>query len=120
MALSPITEEYYLVLEVRQTATPELIITTYERLALKLHADGNAKDDATAAFQLVCQPFEAKPILPIMESSVLNHTLKLGRAYETLKDEAKRRAYNLIYPSIRRGTLQDSSTLEICSPPNGL
>lgn len=28
--------------------------------------------------------------------------MKLGRAYETLKDEGKRRAYDLIYPSIKR------------------
>ena len=28
--------------------------------------------------------------------------MKLARAYETLKDESKRRAYDLIYPSIRR------------------
>jgi hypothetical protein len=30
--------------------------------------------------------------------------LKLGRAYETLKDETKRRDYDLIYPSIRQST----------------
>ena len=28
--------------------------------------------------------------------------MKLGQAYETLKDESKRQAYDLIYPSIRR------------------
>lgn len=33
---------------------------------------------------------------------LLKSNLKLGRAYETLKDESKRRAYDLIYPSLRR------------------
>ena len=42
-------------LEVEQTATRELIIKSYKRLALKLHPDRNAKQDATEAFQLVCQ-----------------------------------------------------------------
>ncbi|MCJ1392698.1 hypothetical protein MMC18_005569 [Xylographa bjoerkii] len=78
MVPSPITEDYYMVLKVGQTAAPELIIRSYKRLALELHPDRNAKHDATEAFQL------------------------LGRAYETLKDESKRQAYDLIYPSIRR------------------
>jgi curved DNA-binding protein CbpA len=53
MARSSITEDYYMVLEVAQTATPELIVRSYKRLALKLHPDRNAKQDATEAFQLV-------------------------------------------------------------------
>ena len=52
-----------MVLEVNQTATLECIIKSYKRLALKLHPDRNTKQDATAAFQLVCQLFRAKPIL---------------------------------------------------------
>ncbi|KUJ18941.1 DnaJ-domain-containing protein [Mollisia scopiformis] len=71
-------EDYYMVLEVVQTATPEQINRSYKRLALKLHPDRNTKHDATEAFQL------------------------LGRAYETLKDESKRRSYDLIYPSLAR------------------
>ncbi|KAF1347185.1 hypothetical protein BDV97DRAFT_282355, partial [Delphinella strobiligena] len=78
MAPSPITEDYYMVLEVEQTAAPEVIVKSYKRLALKLHPDRNIKYNATEAFQL------------------------LGRAYETLKDEGKRQAYDLIYPSIKR------------------
>ncbi|EPE28670.1 Chaperone J-domain-containing protein [Glarea lozoyensis ATCC 20868] len=78
MAPVPITEDYYMVLEVGQTAAHELILKSYKRLALKLHPDRNAKHDATTAFQ------------------------QLGRSYETLKDESKRRAYDLIYPSIIR------------------
>jgi curved DNA-binding protein CbpA len=54
MAPAPITEDYYMVLEVGQTATPELVIRSYKRLALKLHPDRNTKRDATEAFQLVC------------------------------------------------------------------
>jgi curved DNA-binding protein CbpA len=57
MAPLPITEDYYMVLEVGQTATPELIIRSYKRLALKLHPDRNTRHDATEAFQLVCVHF---------------------------------------------------------------
>ena len=63
MAPVPITEDYYMVLEVSQTATPELVTRSYKRLALKLHPDRNAKHDATEAFQLVCQFSVAKLIL---------------------------------------------------------
>ena len=52
-----------MVLEVSQTATPELVIRSYKRLALKLHPDRNANHDATEAFQLVCQFSVAKLIL---------------------------------------------------------
>ncbi|KAI0904416.1 DnaJ domain-containing protein [Ustulina deusta] len=78
MAPVPITEDFYMVLEVDQTATTEVISRSYRRLALKHHPDRNADRDTTAAFQL------------------------LGNAYETLKDESKRRAYDLLYPSIRQ------------------
>ncbi len=63
MAPAQITEDYYMVLEVGQTAAPELIIRSYKRLALKLHPDRNAKHDATEAFQLVCQLSRVKLIL---------------------------------------------------------
>lgn len=36
MTLTPITEDYYMILGVEQTATPELIVSSYRRLALKL------------------------------------------------------------------------------------
>jgi DnaJ-domain-containing protein 1 len=55
MAPAPITEDYYMVLEVGQTATPELVIRAYKRLAMKLHPDRNSKPGATEAFQLVCK-----------------------------------------------------------------
>ena len=54
MAPSPITEDYYKILEVEQSATPQLIVSSYKRLALKLHPDRNPKHGATEAFQLVC------------------------------------------------------------------
>lgn len=79
MAPVQITEDFYMVLEVEQTATIEVISRSYKRLALKRHPDRNAGRDTTAAFQL------------------------LGKAYETLKDESKRRAYDLLYPTIKRG-----------------
>jgi preprotein translocase subunit Sec63 len=49
----PITEDYYKILEVEQTASPELIVSSYRRLARQLHPDRNAKEDATEAFQQV-------------------------------------------------------------------
>lgn len=74
---SPITNDYYMVLEVEQTATPELIIKSYKRLALKLHPDRNAKHDATESFQLVCQFSGAKLILlSIIILSVLKSNIK--------------------------------------------
>ncbi|RDL31996.1 Uncharacterized protein BP5553_09398 [Venustampulla echinocandica] len=86
MAPAPTTEDYYMVLEVVQTATPKQVIQSYKRLALKLHPDRNAKHDATEAFQ------------------------RLARAYETLKDESKRRAYDSIYPSITRSCPSPQTT----------
>jgi curved DNA-binding protein CbpA len=55
MAPPPVTEDYYAVLEVGLTATTELIIQSYKRLALKLHPDRNARHNATEAFQQVCR-----------------------------------------------------------------
>jgi DnaJ-class molecular chaperone len=53
MAPVPITEDYYLILEVVQTATPEQITRSYKRFTLKLHPDQNAKRDATEVSQKV-------------------------------------------------------------------
>ncbi|XMA10407.1 hypothetical protein WAI453_003198 [Rhynchosporium graminicola] len=92
MAPVPVTEDYYIVLEVGQTATPEEVIQSYKRLARKIHPDRNAKHDATEAFQ------------------------RLGRAYETLKDESQRRNYDLIYPSITR-TRPSPQATQTSRPP---
>jgi curved DNA-binding protein CbpA len=59
MAPSPITEDYYAVLEVDQTATPELIIKSYRRLALKAYPDRHAHGGSTQSFQLVRRTYEA-------------------------------------------------------------
>jgi DnaJ-class molecular chaperone len=53
MAPVKITQDYYAVLEVDATATPEVIIKSYKRLALKHHPDRNAGQDTTEKFQLV-------------------------------------------------------------------
>ncbi|KAK1082400.1 hypothetical protein LTR48_006996 [Friedmanniomyces endolithicus] len=76
----------------------ELIAKSYKRLALRLHPDRNPTAGATAAFQL------------------------LGRAYQTLKDQSTRRAYDLIYPSIQRsapcpGTTQTPRPSPTSAPP---
>ncbi|KAL8881438.1 MAG: hypothetical protein Q9192_007796 [Flavoplaca navasiana] len=93
MVTPPITDDYYMVLEVNQTATLAFIIKSYKRLALKLHPDRNTNQDATAAFQL------------------------LGRAYETLKDQSQRQAYDLIYPSLTRRTPFHHATQTPRPPP---
>ena len=62
MVPPPITDDYYMVLEVEQTATLELIVKSYRRLALKLHPDRNSKQNTTEAFQRVCQFSGAKLI----------------------------------------------------------
>ncbi|RDI78388.1 hypothetical protein Vi05172_g11649 [Venturia inaequalis] len=77
MASRTVREDYYKVLEVDPSTNIEQITASYRRLALKLHPDRNSQDNAKEAFQL------------------------LGQAYETLKDEDKRREYDLTNPSIR-------------------
>jgi len=57
MAPAVITEDYYVVLKVDQSATTEAITKSYRQLALLLHPDRNKKLEATEAFQLVCQSF---------------------------------------------------------------
>ncbi|OBT92755.1 hypothetical protein VE01_09121 [Pseudogymnoascus verrucosus] len=93
MAPALVIEDYYMVLEVEQTASLELVIKSYKRLALKLHPDRNTKHDATKAFQL------------------------LGEAFETLKDENKRREYDLKYPTIRRSGPSSQTTQTPASTP---
>lgn len=55
MAPSTITEDYYKILEVEQTAGLDLIVRSYRRLALKLHPDRNVERNTTEAFQKVRQ-----------------------------------------------------------------
>lgn len=55
MAPLPITEDYYMVLKVEPTASLELIIKSYRRLALELHPDRNPRQGANEAFQRVCR-----------------------------------------------------------------
>ena len=53
MAPAVIVEDYYLILKVDQSATPETITKSYKKLALLLHPDRNKDHNATEAFQLV-------------------------------------------------------------------
>ena len=55
MAPSVVTEDYYAVLQVPQSATVDIIRINYRRLAKVLHPDKNPnKPSATASFQRVC------------------------------------------------------------------
>lgn len=47
----------------------------------------------------------------------IDQILKLGEAYETLKDESKRRAYDLIYPSITKSRSFFQTTQKPRAPP---
>ena len=54
MAPCEVTDDYYDILEISQTATLEIIRKSYRRLAIARHPDKNPnKPDATAAFQSV-------------------------------------------------------------------
>jgi len=53
MAPAPITDDYYMILDVEQSASSEAITKSYKRLALLRHPDRNTRHDTTEAFQLV-------------------------------------------------------------------
>ncbi|TVY89832.1 Chaperone protein DnaJ, partial [Lachnellula willkommii] len=82
MAPTTIPDDYYAILEVAPTATPETITKSYRRLALLRHPDKNPSSDATKVFQL------------------------LNNSYEILMDESKRREYDRIYPQITKTRLR--------------
>ncbi|TVY47418.1 Chaperone protein DnaJ [Lachnellula occidentalis] len=86
MAPIAISDDYYMILEVAPTATPETITKSYRRLALLRHPDKNPSRDATKAFQL------------------------LVTGYEILRDERKRRAYDCIYPQIAKTAPKPSTS----------
>jgi len=75
MAKVVVTEDYYSVLEVPQSATINHIREQYKKLALRFHPDKN-KHDTTSDFQ------------------------KLSIAYETLKDPIRRAEYDREYVRI--------------------
>jgi hypothetical protein len=110
MAPSAITEDYYKILEVDPTAEPELIVKSYRRLALKVHPDRNSERDATAAFQRVRQ--SRIRVDHCVDHCMIADSQKLGRAYETLKDESERHKYDLIYPFLKGKVASSQQTRE--------
>jgi diguanylate cyclase (GGDEF)-like protein len=66
----PILEDYYAILQVHYLAEPEVIESAYRRLARKYHPDVNKSPGAESRMK------------------------KINEAYETLSDQAKRRAYD--------------------------
>lgn len=57
MAPSQVTDDYYKILGITQSAGKDAIRASYKRLALKYHPDRNSNNpQATAQFQLVGYP----------------------------------------------------------------
>jgi curved DNA-binding protein CbpA len=79
MASPLILEDYYSILRVPQSAPLEIIRESYKKLALRYHPDKNKSPNATTEFQC------------------------LGRAWEVLKDEGKRREYDANYWVVKIG-----------------
>ncbi|PTB65721.1 DnaJ-domain-containing protein [Trichoderma citrinoviride] len=87
MAPSQITEDYYKVLGIPQSAGSDAIRTSYRKLALKYHPDRNPNNpQATAQFQL------------------------LEAAYSTLFDPERRRLYDIQYESIKRNSAKPDAS----------
>jgi DnaJ-class molecular chaperone len=91
-----ITEDYYNTLEVNQNPTLELITRSYRRLASEVRPRNGGYTQAY-------QPVRTHSLSAELEESRTDtqNAAQLALAYETLKDENKRREYDLIYPLIR-------------------
>ena len=85
MAKAIFTEDYYAILEVSQFASLESIRESYKKLALKFHPDKNREESATSDFQL------------------------LVKAWETLKDGAKRAEYDRNFMRVSKRKWENSS-----------
>lgn len=69
MAPVEIADDYYDILGISNTATIEIITSSYRRLALDRHPDKNPNNPgATAAFQLVGQ-------LPLPFANIIRNTI---------------------------------------------
>ena len=97
MAPVEVSDDFYEILRIPNTATLCSVTSSYRRLARETHPDKNPNDPgATAAFQLV-SPRTSK----LTGKKNTNSAFKLARAYETLKDPDARRHYDLIWARIR-------------------
>jgi curved DNA-binding protein CbpA len=83
MARAEVTDDYYSILEVSQLASLDTIREAYKRLALRFHPDKNRDVGATRDFQ------------------------RLVVAWETLKDEERRRVYDRDYSSVVRSRYEE-------------
>jgi curved DNA-binding protein CbpA len=72
--IPPMPIDPYTVLQVARNAEPEVVAAAYRSLARKYHPDKGASESATRRMQ------------------------QINRAYEILKDPAKRKAYDRRYP----------------------
>src|SRR3954470_15484730 len=78
MAKASVSEDYYSTLDVSPFASLDTIKESFKRLALRFHPDKNRDESATRDFQ------------------------RLVVAWETLRDEGKRRDYDQLHNSTPR------------------
>ncbi|KAH6603584.1 DnaJ-domain-containing protein [Trichoderma cornu-damae] len=96
MAPSKVTDDYYKILGVTQSAGKDAIRASFKRLAMLHHPDKNPNNpQATAQFQL------------------------LQAAYSTLFDPEQRRIYDVQYASIKTRYAKTPDTSENHPPPQG-
>lgn len=114
MAPTRVTDDYYAILGVPQSAEEALIRSRYKKLALVTHPDKNRSPNAKAEFQLVSSR-ELDTVIDrsmFVDSHVLLTALhQLNDAYSTLIDPFKRAAYDTNnYPFIRTRPQPTNST----------